>query len=52
MAFFVLGLLQELLDQRLVGRQRRVLVPVWGIVVDQGCVVLDVVVTREVAESE
>ena len=48
----VLGLLQELLDQRLVWHERRVLVSVVGVVVHEGCVVLDSVVAREVAEIE
>lgn len=45
-------LLQELVDQRQVGGQRRVLVPALGVIVHEGCVVLDAVVTREVVEAE
>ena len=48
----VLGLLQELIDQLRVWRDRRVLVSGFGVVVYEGGVVLDPVVPREVAEVE
>lgn len=48
----VLGLLQELLDERRVCRDRRVLVAGLGVAVHEGRIVLDAVVAREVAEGE
>ncbi len=42
----------ELLDQRCVWRNRRVLVSVHGVVVHERCIVLDLIVACEVIETE
>jgi len=50
--FAVLDVVQELVDQLLVRRYRRVFVPALGVIVHEGRVVLDPIVAREVVEAE